>query len=309
MPKSESSQYSCDVKLTQAVLNHKNVSMLPRGELFISPNFLDYYFKELVGAYELQLLSVGRSLGLQVIGVDLNKEVSLAFLKDGRFGVLENFFSVGCLNGPITHLVHSKGFLQAMDSLKNDPLVFLQIAEKTRKGLEEKMNFIAQNSFKAIALTDDIAGNGGLFFSPHQFENYVLPTYREIVKILKVHDFYAFFHSDGDITTILGFLIEAGFDCLNCIDAQAGMDLYKIRDKLGVRMCLMGHLDIVTWDKRRIGMEIERAEKEFSRGGLILGSSTGISLETFNKNIFILYPELMGSEIFKKFHGGQWEPS
>ena len=42
----------------------------------------------------------------------------------------------------------------------------------------------------------------------------------------------------------------------------------------------MGHIDLLAWNEDRIAQEIRRAEKEFKNGGLIFGSSGGLSLET-----------------------------
>ena len=54
----------------------------------------------------------------------------------------------------------------------------------------------------------------------------------------------------------------------------------------------MGHLDLLSWDEQRISYEIEKAREEFSKGGLILGSSTGLSDRVLRRAILRLYPRL-----------------
>jgi uroporphyrinogen-III decarboxylase len=109
------------------------------------------------------------------------------------------------------------------------------------------------------------------------FENLIYPFYQSAASTIKEKGFYAFFHSDGNIWNILGHLLDAEFDCLHCIDAQAGMDLHKLREVYADKIAFMGHIDLLAWDENRIELEVEQAEKEFVLGGVILGSSCGLS--------------------------------
>jgi uroporphyrinogen decarboxylase len=147
------------------------------------------------------------------------------------------------------------------------------------------------NGFRAIAVLDDIAGNKGLLFSLSDFLELVWPTYQQMAQIIKRRGLYAFFHSDGNISEIIPNLIEAGYDCLHPVDTQAGLNLYDLNNKFGRKMAFMGHIDLLAWNEDRIAQEIRRAEKEFKNGGLILGSSGGLSLETAEAKLDLLYPQ------------------
>ena len=85
--------------------------------------------------------------------------------------------------------------------------------------------------------------------------------------------------------------MDAGFDCFHCVDAQAGMDLNKMRETCGENIAFMGHVDILAWNENKICLEIEQAEKKFCGGGLILGSSCGISKEVPINKLSALYPK------------------
>jgi len=67
--------------------------------------------------------------------------------------------------------------------------------------------------------------------------------------------------------------------------------LYKLREACEGNIVFMGHVDILAWNEDRIRLEIERAKKKFIRGGLILGSSCGISKKVSLNKISALYPE------------------
>ena len=103
---------------------------------------------------------------------------------------------------------------------------------------------------------------------------------------------FAFFHSDGDIRKIIAaLLIQAGIDCIHPVDTQAGLDLYRLQAEFGQRVCFMGHIDPITWIGERVQREIALAETEFKNGGLILGSTCGLSMETFNEKFRNAHPQ------------------
>ncbi len=271
-------------------LKRNPVDFLPRGELFISRDFLDRYFFEEEGAYTKQLERVAKSLNLSLIGVWLDSEWSDPLLSEMRYKDLQQYFTVGCISGPISRLIEKHGFLDAMVSIRNDASLFSNIATNLLRDVENRAELARANGFCAIAVADDIAANKGLLFSYDYFWDTVYPVYKEISTIIKGNDLFAFFHSDGDTRKIIDPLIEAGYDCLHPIDTLAGLNLYELRKEFGGRVSFMGHIDTITWSKEQIDKEINRAENEFRKGGLILGSTCGLSIETINDKLRTLYP-------------------
>ena len=268
-----------------------SVGFLPRGELFISRDFLDHYFCKYKGQYVKQLETAAQCLGLSVIGVELDTEWSQSLLSEMRYKELGQYFTVGCINGPISNLIENHGFFNAMLSMKNNPSLFSDIVTKLLRDTEKKAKLAHANGFRAIAIADDIAGNKGLLFSFDYFVDVVLPVYKEIAEIIKENGLFTFFHSDGDIRKVIEPLIEAGYDCIHPVDTQAGLNLYELKKQFGERLSFMGHIDIIAWSKEQINKEISLAENEFKKGGLILGSTCGISMETVSDKLGVLYPQ------------------
>jgi Uroporphyrinogen decarboxylase (URO-D) len=272
-------------------LQHRPVKGLPRGELFLYRDFLDGYFNRYRGDYLKQLAAAAERLDLSLVGIELNNKTSPVVINENNCQVLETFYTVGCLDGPVSGLIAEVGFLKAMVSTKNNPALFSGIAAEW-VGLTEKMVEQAKTSgLRAIAVADDIAGNQGLFFSTTYFQDEVWPIYKTIVEIIKGKGLSAFFHSDGDIRKIIPLLIEGGFDCLHPVDTPAGMDLYELKRDFGDKITFMGHVDLLSWTWDQVHRNIILAEKVFSAGGLVLGSAGGLSLKTVNENIEILYPD------------------
>ncbi len=271
-------------------LKRNPVAFLPKGELFISRDFLDRYFFE-EGAYTKQLERTAESLNLSLVGTWIDTEWSDPLLSERTYKDLQQYFTVGCISGPISRLVEKHGFFNAMVSIRNDPSLFSNIATNLIRNVENRAELARANGFSAIAITDDIAANRGLLFSYDYFRETVYPVYRDLCMVIKRNDLFAFFHSDGDTRKIINLLIEAGYNCIHPIDTLAGLNLYELKKEFGEKVSFMGHIDIITWSKEQIEREINRAENEFGEGGLILGSTCGLSKETVSDKLGILYPQ------------------
>ncbi len=256
----------------------------------MNKNFLDYFFSSYQGHYLKQLKGAAETLGLSVLGVELVPEKSQSLLEAGAYRELDPYFTVGCLDGPMAGLIARQGFLKAMSTTVRNPAALSEIGRGRLIDLEKIARSARINGFQAIAITDDIAGNKGLYFSFDYFRKTLWPVYQAMAEIIKDQGLFVFFHSDGDIRKIIELLIQAGVDCLHPVDSQAGQDLYQLQEEFDQRICFMGHIDPITWSSERVQREIERAETEFNKGGLILGSTCGLSLDTIHENFKNLYP-------------------
>lgn len=271
-------------------LNHRRVDFLPRGELFIGNDFLDRYFPDQKGEPVKQLQEAARSLGLFLVGIELNTEESRSLLSRNAYNVLEEYFLAGYINGPVSRLIEKYGFKKAMLSMKKDQSLFADISATLFEEITEKASLARINGFGALVLADDIAGKNGLLFSLSSFTDTILPVYTHIAAIIKTAGLYAFMHSDGDMRNAIDLIANAGYDCIHPVDAQAGLDLVALRDEFGKKITFMGHIDMHAWDKARIQKEIILAEQGFTSGGLILGSTGGLSLDISEDKLPLLYP-------------------
>ena len=281
-------------------LSRRGSGPLPRGELFLARDFLDNGFPGLRGDYMGQLDQAVRVLGLSAVGIDLSEEQPNP---RGNHAQLDACFTIGCINGPMSRLVAQRGFLNAMMLLGRNRESLPDFFHETEEDVTGKSEYARENGMSAIALADDIAGNRGLLFSHDIFARMFLPCYERVAEIIKARGLYAFFHADGDIRKVINPLVRAGYDCIHPVDGQAGMDLYELRRDFGERISFMGHMDTMAWDGARVRAELERAEAGFKGGGLILGSSGGISWTTITPAMVALYPGL------KKITGSRAGPS
>jgi hypothetical protein len=274
-----------NIAAVSAALDYSGNPALPRGELFLGRDFLDRFFG--AGDYFGQVAAAARSLGLSLVGVDLN---GCTCSTQPEPGGLEDYFVVGCLNGPVSRVIGLQGFFKAMVSVHRDLGLLAEAGDLFVEEVEATARFACARGFQALAITDDIAGKGGLFFSPGYFADQVWPLYRQAAGIAKGMGLRVFFHSDGDTRKVIDLLIKAGYDCIHPVDAQAGLNVHDLSKEFGPRVCFMGHIDIMGWTEEEIRGRIDRAEEEFRGGGLVLGSSCGISMATAGGQLSALYP-------------------
>ncbi len=116
----------------------------------------------------------------------------------------------------------------------------------------------------------DIAHKGGPMMNPKYFNKYLLPRYQEVSEA--IHDWGGKYilHTDGDITSQLDFIVESGFDGLQCLEPP-WVDPYLIKKKVGDKLCLSGNIDtkriLVDATKKEVEKAVEIAIDALGKGG------------------------------------------
>ena len=129
----------------------------------------------------------------------------------------------------------------------------------------------------------DIADNRGPFFSPLQMARFILPYLKKWADEVRALDAYSILHTDGNLYPILDDLAAAGLDALQAIDPVAGMDIRKVRTRIGNRLCLCGNIDCgllvagTPEDVYRVTCALLRDCK--ADGAFVLGASNAVQQE------------------------------
>ena len=116
----------------------------------------------------------------------------------------------------------------------------------------------------------DIAHKGGPMMSPKYFNKYLLPRYQEVSEA--IHDWGGKYilHTDGDVTSQLDFVVESGFDGLQCLEPP-WVDPYLVKKKVGDKLCLSGNIDtkhiLVKGTKQEVEQAVANAIKAMGKGG------------------------------------------
>jgi len=116
----------------------------------------------------------------------------------------------------------------------------------------------------------DIAFREGPLINPKYFDKYLLPCFQEVSK--QIHDWGGKYmlHTDGDITTLLDFIVESGFDGLQCLEPPY-VDLHYVKKKVGDKLCLSGNIDtrhiLVKASKEEVENAVKNAISALGHGG------------------------------------------
>ncbi|MHA1490665.1 MAG: uroporphyrinogen decarboxylase family protein [Promethearchaeota archaeon] len=116
----------------------------------------------------------------------------------------------------------------------------------------------------------DIAHSGGPMVHPKYFNKYLLPRYQEVAEA--IHDWGGKYilHTDGDITSLLNFIVESGFDGLQCLEPPF-VNTRLVKKKIGDKLCLSGNIDtkhiLVNASKDEVRDAVKDAIKAMGHGG------------------------------------------
>ncbi|MDA8442947.1 MAG: hypothetical protein M0Z55_11310 [Peptococcaceae bacterium] len=184
------------------------------------------------------------------------------------------------LDGAFEWGLRMYGLEQFFTLLYNSPLAaqeFIDSIEKLNIRLSE---ILAERGVSGIIIADDIAYNQGLMLSPRFLRKFFFPSLSRQVRQISQAKLPAFFHSDGDYRSVLPDIVASGFGGLHCLDRNAGVTVADVRNTVGNRLCLWGHLDMQNTNAgvNSIALNHELASiRELAQAQkFILGTNSGI---------------------------------
>ncbi len=105
----------------------------------------------------------------------------------------------------------------------------------------------------------DMAYNHAPVCSPELYRELIWPDHRRMVEWAHRNGLKVIYHTDGDVNRMLDLYIEAGFDCLQPLEAKANMDVRSLAPTYGDRLSFFGNIDVMTMisnDRERLEAEI-----------------------------------------------------
>ncbi|MFX0025927.1 MAG: uroporphyrinogen decarboxylase family protein [Candidatus Hermodarchaeota archaeon] len=126
----------------------------------------------------------------------------------------------------------------------------------------------------------DLAYHTGPMMSPKKFNELLLPAYKIITDTVHERGGKIILHTDGQITPLLDFIIDCGFDGLHSLEPTAGVDLALIKRKVGNNLCLLGNIDVahvLTYgNKQEVYDAVKYAIKTAGPGGGFIVSAANM---------------------------------
>ena len=92
---------------------------------------------------------------------------------------------------------------------------------------------------------EDWGFTNGLFCSPKTMAELVMPYEKALIDFFKSYKLPVILHSCGDIRKAIPLAIDAGFDCLQPMEAKAGCNVIEIAKTYGNKLAYMGNINVV----------------------------------------------------------------
>lgn len=112
----------------------------------------------------------------------------------------------------------------------------------------------------------DMAFNHATLCSPAMYRELVWPAHRRMADWAKQHDLRVIYHTDGHVKEVIPLYIEAGFDCLQPIEAKAGMDIRELCPRYGARLAMFGNIDVMKMATNDLAVIEEEVRAKFAAG-------------------------------------------
>lgn len=153
-------------------------------------------------------------------------------------------------------------------------------AEKRVNEAIERGKKLIDAGVEVITMCADYCFNAGPFMSPDMFSKFITPYLEKQIRALKKEGAYTIKHTDGNIMPILNQLVSCQPHALHSLDPMAGVDIAKVKELVGDRICLIGNVNcalLQTGTNREIAESakycIEHAALE---GGYIFSTSNSV---------------------------------
>ena len=139
---------------------------------------------------------------------------------------------------------------------------------------------IFRPGFSGVLFGEDYGTTRAPIISPRMFREFCLPLIKARCENVRRYVDYIFLHSCGNTWPLIDMLIEAGIDCLQSLQAGAGMDIGKLHKKYTGRITFWGGISVeilLTGSTADVRKNVRDACQKAKVGGIILGPSHSIS--------------------------------
>ena len=126
--------------------------------------------------------------------------------------------------------------------------------------------------------SDDLAYRTGPMLNPRTMDELFGDSFRRITETAHQLGLKIAIHTDGNVYALLEWLADCGFDGVHALEPTAGMELSKVKEMVGDRLCLFGNVDVthtlVDGTKEEVFAEVRRCIADAGKGGgYILGAT------------------------------------
>lgn len=144
----------------------------------------------------------------------------------------------------------------------------------------KELEMWAKTDVDGVSFMDDWGTQNSLLISPKLWREIFKPLYKDYCEILKSHNKFVFFHSDGHIEAIYSDLIEIGIDAIN--SQLFCMNIEELGKRYRGKVTFWGEIDrqyilpFGTVEEVKLAVRRVRRALDTGRGGVIAQCEWGL---------------------------------
>ena len=223
---------------------------------------------------------------MEIAGVEETRE---------KFSRCSNRVIIAGVSNPFKTAWHLCGYEHFMMQMVVDPDFVHDLYKQLFAYETERAVIAAKAGADIVALIGDVAGNSGPMFSPAMWDEFLKPGFRKLIRAVKEANpaTYIFFHSDGELASMIPAFIETGIEILNPIESNC-MDPAQLKKDFGDRLAFHGAISVQTTIPN--GSVADVKEAVYSRirsvgynGGYIISNENSFPFDAPLENILAMY--------------------
>jgi len=161
------------------------------------------------------------------------------------FKVKEHTFVSVEMPDPYEYAMAKMGDENILMKMAMEPDLLMDMFEALVRYVIAQGEMLFSRGFKpdGVFIGGDIAYKNGLLMSPKMYRELIFPYLKRMIDHFKgERGLRIVYHSDGNPTEALPMLYEAGIDCIQPLEVNAGMDVRRLLKQWGRKLAFMGNI-------------------------------------------------------------------
>jgi uroporphyrinogen decarboxylase len=168
------------------------------------------------------------------------------------------------------HMWRLLGAEEALMITVEDPDTFDFMLDGLDKLFHQFLDIMVQYPVDAILISDDWCDQRSCMMGPERWRKHIKPRLEKLYRKIHDHGILTVNHVCGNVTPLLGDLVEIGLDVLESVQAEA-MDPFEAKKQYGDRISFWGGFGVqhipVQGTPEQVRTEIRKLRTQMSKGG------------------------------------------
>ncbi|MEW6672483.1 MAG: uroporphyrinogen decarboxylase family protein [Thermodesulfobacteriota bacterium] len=200
-----------------------------------------------------------------------------------------DFAALASLRLGVSNVYNSMGYEEFVFALYDRPEFVTAAFEVFGDWCARVIERVNEMDFDFAWTSEDIAFQNGPMVTLEQYEKYIFPHMKKMAKKIR---FPFVYHSDGDYNALLPYILQYNPAGIANLEPPV-MDIFKLKETVGSRVCLVGNIDLHYTLTRGSAEETraevrEKLERVGKGGGYMIASANGLVSYCIPENVRVM---------------------